>query len=168
MDKEILNQLVQILLPILATVLTTVFTYLGNKIKNAYETKLKNETAKIIVDDKLWKYQYTYQVLDVLHEEYSNDILYLVIGADNIINFHLWKNYQEIIRHNKILVLPRYGIDSKKYFDNDNFIIVDGFKEINISSSEIRDKIKNSLYDELKEIIDDKVINYIIENKLYE
>ena len=64
MDKEILNQLVQILLPILATVLTAVFTYLGNKIKNAYETKLKNDTAKTIVDDTVRYVQQVYKDLD--------------------------------------------------------------------------------------------------------
>ena len=46
MNTELLGQVLDLLLPILATFLTGVFTYLGNKIKNAYETKLKNETAK--------------------------------------------------------------------------------------------------------------------------
>lgn len=130
------------------------------------------KTDKIIVDDKLWKYQYTYQVLDVLHEEYPSDILYLIMGADNIINFHLWKNYQDIINNNKILVLPRNGININKYLNkfisDDNFIVVDKFDEMNISSSNIRDKIKNKLYDELDNIIDDKVLEYAVHNGLYE
>lgn len=64
MDKEIINQFLQILMPILATVLTAVFTYLGNKIKNAYETKLKNETAKTIVDDTVRYVQQVYKDLN--------------------------------------------------------------------------------------------------------
>lgn len=64
MTKEIINQFLQILMPILATVLTAVFTYLGNKIKNAYETKLKNETAKTIVDDTVRYVQQVYKDLD--------------------------------------------------------------------------------------------------------
>lgn len=64
MTKEIINQFLQILMPILATVLTAVFTYLGNKIKNAYETKLKNETAKTIVDDTVRYVQQVYKDLN--------------------------------------------------------------------------------------------------------
>ena len=64
MNKEVINQFLEILMPILATFLTAVFTYLGNKIKNAYETKLKNETAKTIVDDTVRYVQQVYKDLD--------------------------------------------------------------------------------------------------------
>ena len=64
MNNEIINQILQILIPILATFLTGVFTYLGNKLKNTYETKLKNETAKIIVDDTVKYVQQVYKDLN--------------------------------------------------------------------------------------------------------
>ena len=50
-NNEILNQLMQILLPILATFLTGVFTYIGNRLKKIYEEKINNTTAKEVVDD---------------------------------------------------------------------------------------------------------------------
>jgi len=50
-NNEILNQLIQILLPILATFLTGVFTYIGNKLKKAYEEKVNNETVKVVVEN---------------------------------------------------------------------------------------------------------------------
>lgn len=49
--NEIINQFIQVLLPVLATFLTGVFTYIGNKIKRAYEGKVNNETAKVVVEN---------------------------------------------------------------------------------------------------------------------
>ena len=50
-NNEILNQFIQILLPILATFLTGLFTYIGTKLKSAYEKKVNTETAKAVVED---------------------------------------------------------------------------------------------------------------------
>lgn len=50
MDWTILvNQLIDILLPILATFLTGLFTYLGTRLKAAYEQKVKTETAETVI-----------------------------------------------------------------------------------------------------------------------
>lgn len=49
--NDLLNQIIQILLPLLATFLTGVFTYLGARVKSAYENKVKTETAKTVVND---------------------------------------------------------------------------------------------------------------------
>ena len=38
-------------MPVLATFITGVFTYIGNKIKNAYQKKINDETAKTVVKD---------------------------------------------------------------------------------------------------------------------
>lgn len=46
---EILNQLINILLPVLATFITGVFTYIGTKIKAVYEQKVQTETAEKVV-----------------------------------------------------------------------------------------------------------------------
>lgn len=45
------NQLIDILLPVLATFLTGLFTYIGTKLKSAYEKKVNTETAKVVVED---------------------------------------------------------------------------------------------------------------------
>lgn len=49
--QDILNQFIQILLPILATFLTGVFTYIGAKLKSAYEQKANTDTAKAVIND---------------------------------------------------------------------------------------------------------------------
>ena len=62
--SEVVNQLIQILLPILATFLTGLFTYIGTRLKKIYEEKVNNETAKIVVENAV---RYVEQVYKDLH-----------------------------------------------------------------------------------------------------
>lgn len=127
------------------------------------------KSDNIIIDNRYNDLEYTYMILDRLKEE-CDDELYLIIGADNVINFDKWKNYKEIL-NNKILVIPREGIDIEKYLDKydnkNNFILVDGFKEMDISSTNIRDLLKRKRYDEVEEYLDKEIIEYIKKNNLY-
>ena len=129
------------------------------------------ENDKIIINDKYNNLEYTYQILEELKKDYKDSILHLIIGADNLAKFHLWKEV-DIILKNKVLVLPRNEINSSIYINKfkqkDNFVIVDNFKEIDVSSTLIRDKISKKEYKNLEEYLDKNIIDYIIENKLYE
>ena len=121
------------------------------------------ENKKIIVDTKHNDYKYTYQVLDSLKKDYKEDELFLIIGSDNVRKFHLWEHIEELLQY-KILVLQRDNANIEEYikrFNTDNFIIVKGFKPINISSTEIRKKLS-------KDYLDEKVYKYIKDNHLYE
>lgn len=62
--SEIVNQLIQILLPILATFLTGLFTYISTRLKNAYEQKVNTETAKVVVENAV---RFVEQVYKDLH-----------------------------------------------------------------------------------------------------
>ena len=65
MDWTILvNQLIDILLPILATFLTGLFTYLGTRLKAAYEQKVKTETAETVIKNVVKFVQQTCKDLD--------------------------------------------------------------------------------------------------------
>ena len=129
------------------------------------------ENDKIIINDKYNNLEYTYQILEQLKKDYKDSILHLIIGADNLAKFHLWKEV-DIILKNKVLVLPRNEINSSIYINKfkqkDNFVIVDNFKEIDVSSTLIRDKISKKEYKNLEEYLDKNIRDYIIENKLYE
>ena len=63
-NNEILNQFMQILLPVLATFLTGLFTYIGTKLKAAYENKVNTETAKTVVENAV---RFVEQVYTDLH-----------------------------------------------------------------------------------------------------
>lgn len=54
---------------------------------------------------------YTWNTLRVLEKEYPEKSFALVIGGDNLRNFHLWRNYKEILSHYRVLVYPRPGVE---------------------------------------------------------
>ena len=127
------------------------------------------KSDNIIIDNRYNDLEYTYMILDRLKEE-CDDELYLIIGADNVINFDKWKNYQEILER-KILVIPRENIEIDKYFckykKRGNFIVVEGFKEVDISSREIRKLLHDGKYNVVEKYLDKEIIEYIEKNNLY-
>ena len=120
----------------------------------------------IILNTTLNNKEYTYLVLNELSKQYRD--LNLIIGADNLIDFDKWKNVNEILNH-KVIVISRNNIDINKYLDNfdkSKFIIVDDFN-YDISSTYIRNQIKNDNYEALNEVMDPKILSYIKKNRLY-
>ena len=125
----------------------------------------KYENDKIIIDTKYNNLKYTYMVMSHIKKDYPDDTLYLVLGADNIINFDKWMNYKELLTYN-LIILNRNNIDIKYYLDKlnkkNNYIICNNLPNINISSSEIRTNIINKDYKKLSSLLDKKIIDYIL------
>lgn len=120
------------------------------------------ESENVIIDTIHNNYEYTYQVFRSLKKDYPNDELYLIIGSDNIEKFHLWKEVDELLQ-NKIIILKRDNTDVKniiKKYNTNNFIYIEDFKAIDESSTNIRNNKDTSNLDE-------RVLQYIRENKLY-
>lgn len=120
------------------------------------------ENENIKIDTYNNKYSYTYKLMRSLSKEYKDDELYLIMGADNIIDFDKWKNYEELLNY-KIIVMNRDNIDIYKFtnkFNSNNFIILDNYNNIKISSTNIRSNINS-------EYLDKEIKDYIVENKLY-
>ena len=107
----------------------------------------------------------------------------LIIGEDSFQSFHRWKNYQHIIKITSLLVMNRPGLDNdlttraielhqdcieNTYGDN-NFkkgkIYFIQIKPIPVSSTHIRENIDNQ--DVLAEGLDDDVLKYLQEQKIY-
>ena len=119
------------------------------------------ENSNILVDTSHNSYSYTYQLMRALNLEYSDCELYLIIGADNIVNFHKWKNYLELLNY-KIIVMNRNNIDINFYikkYNSNNFILLD-YNGVDISSTDLRRNLNPNYLDKL-------VFNYIKKNKLY-
>ena len=74
----------------------------------------------------------------------KKDEIYFLMGADNLINFHKWKSYKEILKICKIIVFDRDGYKTKaikspvykKY--NMKSVEFIKFNKVNISSSQLR------------------------------
>lgn len=121
------------------------------------------ENDNIKVDTSNNNYQYTYQLMRKLKKEYSHDELYLIIGADNIINFKKWKNYEELLTYN-IIIMTRNNIDILKYTSHltGKFTVVNDYNFTDISSTKIRNNVFLN-----KKYLQKDIYHYIIENKLY-
>lgn len=122
------------------------------------------ETNNIKVDTIHNNYDYTYELFRVLKEKYPEYNLYLVMGADNIIRFNEWKNVEELLNYN-IIVLKRGNIDINAYIDKYNydkskFIVIDNYPLEDISSTIIRNNLSSSY-------LDNKVYKYVKNNNLY-
>ena len=112
---------------------------------------------------------YTYQTLDYFKSLNKNDEICFICGQDNIIDFVNWKNYDYILKHYKVIVVTRNGINlnydneilkqynsSIKYFD---------LKLEKMSSTFIRENIKN--FNKINFLMNENVIKYINKNNLY-
>lgn len=122
----------------------------------------KNEN--IIINNTLNNLEYTYQIIRELKKD--NNEYSLILGADNIINFDKWKNYEELLKL-ELLIINRNDINIKKYLEklnkNDKYKIIN-IENINISSTYIRENINKK---EITNIIDKQVLNYIQKENLY-
>jgi len=70
--------------------------------------------------------------------------LCLILGSDNLLNFHKWTSWKKIAKLTKLVVFSRKGYDKKskesivvKYLNKKNIIYINN-KLINISSSSIK------------------------------
>ena len=71
--------------------------------------------------------------------------IFLIIGSDNLINFHKWKSWKKIVKLTKLIVFSRRGYDKKskkskvaKYLKNKIIFIKN--KPILISSTKLRNR----------------------------
>ena len=109
---------------------------------------------------------YTIDTLNHISEKYKNYEFSLIIGQDNFEKFNSWKSYERIIENYKILIYPRIGTDKKPEIGIlKNIVHLEG-ATVDVSSSEVREKIKNKNL--VKNYLDEDVLNFIIENNLYE
>ena len=129
---------------------------------------MKNKN--IIIDTQNNNIPYTYLLMNKYKKVYKEDDLYLILGADNIVNFDKWKEYKKLLEYGLIIV-NRNGIDIKYYLNKlgkkDNYIIPENLFDLNISSTYIRNIIKDKNYNFLTSKLDSNVLEYIQENNLY-
>ena len=124
------------------------------------------DNSKLQVSDiefKMPQPSYTIDTLVRLKEEKPENEYALIMGADNLQNFHKWKNYKQILADYSIYVYPRSGIEiSGKH---KNIHIVKGVPQMEISASFIRDSIKEGK--EVSYLIPEKAWQYIDEMNFY-
>ena len=106
---------------------------------------------------------HTYDTLLKLIKIYGKDNKFFeIIGEDSLKNLKTWKNYKELLNLCKFIVFRRKDdknteIDSE-FLNNKNIIILEN-EYYNISSTEIRNKVKND--EDITGLVNEKVKNLI-------
>lgn len=85
---------------------------------------------------------YTIDTLTYLQEKYPDKEFTIIMGEDNLKNFHKWKNHQAILDYYRIFVYPRPNCEDSDFLKLDNVIKIKA-PMIEISSSFIRNNIRN-------------------------
>lgn len=94
------------------------------------------------IEFNLSKPSYTVDTLAFLKDQYPQYDFKILMGSDNLENFHKWKNYETIVENFGVIVYPRPGFDRSKVKVHKNITIAEGAPLMEISSSFIRNAIK--------------------------
>jgi len=111
---------------------------------------------------------YTVDTLLELREKYKNEQvkLYLIIGIDNLIDLHTWKDPGKLFLLSEVIVLnrPGYLIQNVQNDYNRQVIFIPA-PNLDISATDIRFKIKENK--SIKYLVPKAVEEFIKNNKLY-
>ena len=106
---------------------------------------------------------YSLNTLNYWQKQHSLDQITFLIGSDNLPSFNKWYQYQELLENYQVFVYPRAGFPFTPVYDN--MICLRNFPEIKISSTQVRETLKNKK--SVNKLLDKSTINYIKEHKLY-
>jgi nicotinate-nucleotide adenylyltransferase len=130
------------------------------------------------VEFKLPKPSYTVTSLTYLQETYPQHEFSLIMGEDNLRTFHKWYNHEVILINHKLYVYPRVLTTQEEqevnnisneilneYRSDKNVIVCEDAPVMKVSSSFIRDAIKNGK--DVRYLLTEPVYKYIDEMNFY-
>lgn len=123
------------------------------------------------------KPSYTWNTLQALSNDYPDREFVLMMGGDNLALFHHWYHYEDILRNYRIVVYPRRSSTVEVAADHSDFarslpeglhdyqLSIFNFQLIDISSTEIRERIKAGK--SIRKLVPPAVADYIRKEGLY-
>ena len=117
----------------------------------------------------------TIDTVDELLKEDSERKIYLIIGTDSLAWIDKWVDSNRLLANVSLIVAMRKGMDDRDYDIKSSMlkamhpsleIYKLGLEKIDISSSEIRNKIKSG--ESVNELIPMEITKYIVDRGLYE
>tara|TARA_B100000989_G_scaffold270428_1_gene226517 strand:- start:900 stop:1436 length:537 start_codon:yes stop_codon:yes gene_type:complete len=116
---------------------------ISQRLKKAKELAKSVKKIKVIYLDKKVSSSKSINIIDYLINKKKIQNIYFIIGSDNLINFHKWKNWKKIVKLTKLVVFSRRGYDRKgdkspvvRYYKKKITFIKN--KHIIISSTDLR------------------------------
>ncbi|MCX7956399.1 MAG: nicotinate (nicotinamide) nucleotide adenylyltransferase [Endomicrobia bacterium] len=138
---------------------------------NMVKLAIKNNPSFELEDYEIRKrgISYSYLTVDFFSKKYKNNIIYFLIGYDSLIEITTWQKWEQIVDKVYFLV----GNRSVGKLNNNTEIHEKILKKtifyssptIEISSTEVRKRIRNNLF--IEYYIPISVANYIKKHRLY-
>ena len=118
------------------------------------------------VEFTLQRPSYTIDTLNFLAENFGDQMEFsILMGADNIENFHRWKNSEQIIANYPILVYPRRGYSLSRSHYADRVVFLENAPLFDFSATDVRTAIAEG--GDISEMVISEVESYIKQNKIY-
>ena len=124
------------------------FYSLDERIKFAKKISINHNKIKVIHVDSIIKSSRSIDVIDYFIKRKKLKNIYFIIGSDNLMNFHRWKNWKKIVKLVKLIVFSRRGYDKKgmksivaKHLKNKIIFVKN--RPILVSSTKIRKRSKD-------------------------
>ncbi len=121
------------------------FYSLSERITKAKKLLKNNRKIQVIHLDKTIRSTRSINIINYLINKKKLKNIYFIIGSDNLIKFHKWKNWKKLVKLVNLIVFSRTGYDRKgkksivaKYLKNKITFINN--KPVAISSSKLRKK----------------------------
>lgn len=116
------------------------------------------------IEFQMPKPSYTSDTLAWLTDKYPQHQFVLIIGEDNLKNFHKWKNHKNILEHYGLLVYPRPNALKVDLLNHPNVRLIDA-PQVEISATFIRNAIKKDK--SIKYLVPEEVEAFIKLKKFY-
>ena len=106
---------------------------------------------------------FTYQTLVELKKANPEVVFSFLIGSDNLAQFHLWNQYQQMLEEFTFYVYPRLGFEMKPLYPG--MIPLKDVEQVDTSSTQIRILVKDR--QPIGHLVSLNITEYIAQNKLY-
>ncbi len=116
------------------------------------------------IEFNLPKPSYTIDTLTYLKEKFPKKEFALIMGGDNLGNFHKWKNYEQILANHEIYVYKRPQYELGDLANHPKINLMEA-PLMQISASYIRQCIKKG--QSIQYLVPDPVFKYINDNAIY-
>ena len=145
---------------------------LANEIRYRLLKEMTEEEKNIMISTYEFqeKEVHTNETMEYFHKQYPNDELLFICGADNMKSLKEWHDWKILLENYKLLVIPRNTkkVDEIKkefapYLDR---IVIANIEENDISSTIIRNALKENNIDILNKYLDKAVLEDIVLNHL--
>jgi nicotinate-nucleotide adenylyltransferase len=105
----------------------------------------------------------TIHLLPLLPKEHT---YHFVIGSDQLPTFHLWGEWQQLLKEIPFFVFPRLGYPNDPLYEGMTMINDSSLVVSNISSTKIRDRVRRGL--SIEPFVPPGVGEYIRTHNLYQ